>query len=144
MVRQPNQTMAAPNIAAPPTCQPLPAAGLSRGTSIPAMPTPISTWTPATSYSVGRRHRHAATMRLTQYTAVAIITTAVPPVSQEGPVTSGSPVTDAPGLDLPALSLSGLGFPGLGSRLLCAGEQASTRRRAGRAAGPSPGRYPTH
>ena len=128
MARQPNQAMAAPNIAAPPTSQPLPAAGFSRGTSIPAMPTPISTCTPSTSYSVGRRHRHAAIMRLTQYTAVAIITTAVPPVSQEGPVTSGSPAS---------------GFLALGSRLLCAGGQASMRRRAGRAGGPSPGRCPT-
>ena len=133
MVRQPNQTMAAPNIAAPPTSQPLPAAGFSRGTSIPAMPTPISTCTPSTSYSVGRRHRHAATIRLTQYTAVAIITTAVPPVSQEGPVTSGSL----------ALGFQALHFLAPGSRLLCAGGQASMRLRAGRAAGPSPGRCPT-
>src|ERR1700689_4749806 len=131
MVRQPNQTMAAPNIAAPPTSQPLPAAGFSRGTSIPAMPTPISTCTPSTSYSVGRRHRHAATIRLTQYTAVAIITTAVPPVSQEGPVTSGSPASG-----FLALGFLALGLRALGSRLLCAGGQASTRRRAGRAAGP--------
>src|ERR1700733_12986412 len=134
MARQPNQAMAAPNTAAPPTCQPPPAAGFSRGTSIPAMPMPISTCTPSTSYSVGRRHRHAAIIRLTQYTAVAIITTAVPPVSQEGPVTSGSLASGFQALGFLALHFLALGFPAsgflaLGSRLLCAGGQASTRRR---------------
>src|ERR1700689_121826 len=144
MVRQPNQTMAAPNIAAPPTSQPLPAAGFSRGTSIPAMPTPISTCTPSTSYSVGRRHRNAATIRLTQYTAVAIITTAVPPVSQEGPVTSGCLASGFQALGFLALLSRARGFGAGAPRLLCAGGQASTQGRAGRAAGPSPGRFPTH
>jgi hypothetical protein len=82
-------------------------------------------------------------MRLTQYTAVAIITTAVPPVSQEGPVTSGSLALGFLALGFLALGFLALGFLALGFRLLCAGGQASTRRRAGRAAGPSPGRCPT-
>jgi hypothetical protein len=62
MAWPPNQAAATPKI----NSQPPAPNGFSRGTSIPAMATPMNACAPSTSYSAGRRHRHATARRLTQ------------------------------------------------------------------------------
>ncbi len=72
MTCQPNHPAAAPK-----TASQAPAGSkLSRGTSIPAIATPITTCTMSAAGAVGRRPRRAASSLVTQYPAVTIMTAA--------------------------------------------------------------------
>jgi hypothetical protein len=64
--------------------------GVSRGSSIPAMATPIRTCSVSASRSVVRPRRQEMARRAAQYTAVATMRIAKPPASQPGTLTSAS------------------------------------------------------
>ena len=82
--------------------------GLSRGSSIPAIATPMRMCSPSVSSSVSLPRTRDAARRPAQQAATMIMSTAKPPASQGGLLTSAFP---------------------------CAGRALGARRRGGRAAG---------
>src|SRR6266851_7495896 len=65
--------------------------GLSRGTSIPAMATPITVCITSAPWSVERRHQRAAASRVAQYPAITSRIAASTAASQDGGATSPHP-----------------------------------------------------
>ena len=86
MACQPNQAAAVANTA----CQMVPGTGLSCGSSIPAMATPMRTCSTSASGSVGRPRSLQMTSRAVQLAATSSMSAASPPASHARPVTSAS------------------------------------------------------
>ena len=69
--------------------QTVPGTGLSPGSNIPAIATPIRTCRPSASSSVSRPRRRPMASRPAQQTAISIMSAANIPASHPGPVTPG-------------------------------------------------------
>jgi hypothetical protein len=72
--------------------------GVNRGSSIPAMATPIKTCSVSASGSVFLPRSRGMASRAAQQTAIMIMRTAEPPTSQAGALTCASPGPGVPGM----------------------------------------------
>ena len=88
----PNQAAAAANTAR----QMVPGTGLSCGSSIPAIATPMRACSPSVSSSVSLPRTRDTARRPALQTATMIMSAAKPPVSQAGPLMSASHGAGAP------------------------------------------------
>ena len=93
MACQANHAAAAANTAR----QAVTGTGVSRGSSIPAIATPIRTCSASASSSVFLPRSREMARRAAQQTAIMIMRTAKQPVSQAGALTSASPGPRVPG-----------------------------------------------